>query len=163
MSASARLHQTSSGLPIAWTLACLLAAPAALPALDVADLPSGTQAFRNHQPLEANPLHLGLVRALVEAELANTVNVGMLEKPADKPSVSVSWPYEHAVTIHSPAGDSEVDMATLEVLDYGPGANDIGDLLIILRDAGGTRYRCEKYSPEFSDAVDAIVRLKIGK
>jgi hypothetical protein len=134
-----------------------------LTAQEVAELPPGTHASVNHQPLQASPLHLGLVRALVEAELANTVNVAMPEPLPERPAVTIAWPYAHELTIHAAAGDSEVAMVGLELQDFGPGPDGIGDILVLAIAADGARYRCEKYSPEFCDSVHSIVRYQIAK
>jgi hypothetical protein len=108
----------------------------------------------------ATPLHTLTIQSQVERAIQHTVNYLWEGAPRANPIVTVSWTCKLTIEVFSQAaGKSTVNITKIEFQDFGPGINDIGDILILASDASGNVYRCEKYDPGFCDAVDAVARL----
>jgi hypothetical protein len=105
-------------------------------------------------------LHAITIQSRVELALQHTVNYLREGAPRANPFITVSWSCVQTIKVFSQTtGSTNVDITKIEFQDFGPGVNDIGDILILASDASGNVYRCEKYDPGFCDAVDAVARL----
>ena len=123
----------------------------------------GIAVFNGGKPVDNKNIHLSLITDLVESALLNTTNFKMTGKDRDQPCVTVSWEHKATITVYGQAGPKDAEITKVELRDYGPGNNDLGDIVIFCFDSLGARYNCEKYSPAFCDSVHSIIRYKVIK
>jgi hypothetical protein len=115
-------------------------------------------------PIAVKPFHASVIQSRVEAAIEHTVNYLRDGAPRPNPEVTVRWSCQKVITVFSQVdGTKEIAMTHIEFQDFGPGVNDIGDILILASDADGNVYRCEKYDPGFCDEMDAVARLHFAK
>ena len=119
--------------------------------------------YVNNEVIAARPLHLSIVTHLVESEIIKTDNYKMKDPTRNQPCVRVTWNHKAMITVHAATGDKDVEITKVDFRDFGPGASDIGDIVIMCSDAENNVYHCEKYSPQFCDAVHSILHFKVAK
>ena len=151
-------------MPLSARLLALLALIGAMHGQDPAIPHDGVVVTNNGKIITFEPVHASAVRSLVEDAIQHTANYLREGTPREDSSITVSWHCTKTITVLSQV-DSTKDVAItkIEFQDFGPGANNIGDILILASDANGHVYRCEKYDPGFCDAVHSIVRLHFAK
>ena len=127
-------------------------------------MPPDIKVYNNSEIIAASPLHLANVTGLVESQITHTDNFKMTDAPRNQPHIKVTWNHKANISIHTvTGGDRDIEITKIELRDYGPGNGDIGDIMILCFDADNLVYHCEKYSPQFCDAVDSILRFKVVK
>ena len=126
--------------------------------------PQDIRIYNNNEIIAASPLHLSNVTNLIESQITHTDNFKMDDTPRNLPHIKVTWNHKATISIHTvTGGDRNIEITKIELRDYGTGNSDIGDIMILCFDADNHMYHCEKYSPQFCDAVDSILRFKVIK